>query len=128
MSEGGRRIVTKPWGHEEIWAATDRYVGKLLRIRNQHRLSLQHHRVKDETLRVLEGRLLLTEGPSLDRLTERILGPGDAVHLPPGRIHRMEALEDVLLVEVSTPELDDVVRHEDDYGRVKPASDEPGPA
>jgi mannose-6-phosphate isomerase-like protein (cupin superfamily) len=124
MTGGRGRIVSKPWGHEEIWAATDRYVGKLLRIRQGHRLSLQHHTVKDETLRVLEGRLRLTEGPSLDQLQESILGPGDAFHLPPGQVHRMEALEDVLLVEVSTPELDDVVRHQDDYGRVQaPGSD-----
>ncbi len=128
MSGAKPRIVPKPWGHEEIWAETPQYVGKLLRIHRGHRLSLQHHRRKVESLRVMEGRLRLTVGLSLDALSESILGAGEAFHLAPGTIHRMEAIEDVLLVEVSTPELDDVVRHHDDYGRVPPAAGPTEPA
>ncbi len=109
--------VDKPWGYEEIWARTERYVGKLLYVRQGHRLSLQHHEVKEETLRLMSGRIEVALGPSPTALEHRELGPGDRVHLPPHTVHRFTALEDSLLVEVSTPELDDVVRHSDDYGR-----------
>jgi mannose-6-phosphate isomerase-like protein (cupin superfamily) len=109
--------VDKPWGYEEIWARTDRYVGKLLFVRQGHRLSLQHHEVKEETLRLMSGRIEMALGPSPTELENLELGPGDRVHLPPYTVHRFTALEDSLLVEVSTPELDDVVRHSDDYGR-----------
>lgn len=119
MTDDLPRRVDKPWGHEEIWAHTDRYVGKLLVIKAGHRLSLQHHDTKEETLRVLSGRMLVEWGPSPDQLTEATLGPGDRVHLPPRTVHRFAAIEDTVLVEVSTPELDDVVRHLDDYGRVE---------
>ncbi len=111
--------ISKPWGHEEIWAQTDVYVGKMLVIREGHRLSLQHHRQKQETLRIMTGSVRLVVGTSTTTLSERVLGPGDVVHLPPGTVHRIEALEDAEIVEVSTPELHDVVRHEDDYGRLE---------
>jgi mannose-6-phosphate isomerase-like protein (cupin superfamily) len=111
------RRVEKPWGHEEIWAHTEHYVGKLLVIRKGHRLSLQHHVVKEESLRLLSGRIELTRGPSVDALEHMVLEPGDQVHLPPGTVHRFAAIEDSVLVEVSTTQLDDVVRHLDDYGR-----------
>jgi mannose-6-phosphate isomerase-like protein (cupin superfamily) len=111
------QFVAKPWGHEEIFARTDRYVGKILFIRAGEALSLQYHRRKEETLRVLEGRMKLLAGSDADRLEEYMLGPGDTFHVPPGTIHRMIGDEDTLVLEVSTPELDDVVRLEDRYGR-----------
>ncbi len=111
------RRVDKPWGHELIWAVTDRYVGKLLVIETGRRLSYQLHEIKDEWIHVLSGRLLLTleDDDGTDR--ERELGPGDGAHVPTGRRHRYTALETATLVEVSTPELDDVVRLSDDFGR-----------
>lgn len=110
-------IVPKPWGHEELWATGPGYVGKILVIREGHRLSLQHHERKVETLRVLRGQVACTLGPSIEALSERVLGPGEVVHLPAGWVHRLRAITEVEIVEVSTPELDDVVRHADDYGR-----------
>ena len=114
----GSRRVDKPWGHELIWAHADRYVGKVLVIRAGHRLSLQRHLVKDESILVLRGQLQLhlEDADGVVRVSE--LGPGEARHVPVGAIHRYAATtEDVELVEVSTPELDDVVRIEDDFGR-----------
>jgi len=111
------RRVDKPWGHELIWAHTDRYVGKLLVIETGKRLSLQHHDVKDEWIHVLEGRLELTLEDDLGDVQVRELGPGEGARVPTGRRHRYEAVEKATLIEVSTPELDDVVRIEDDYGR-----------
>ncbi len=113
------RLVEKPWGGEEVFAETDRYVGKILTVRAGHALSLQYHEQKDETMRVLEGRCELHLGrkpgsPELDVLE---LGPGDVRHIAPGVLHRMVAMTDVRILEVSTPELDDVVRLEDRYGR-----------
>jgi mannose-6-phosphate isomerase len=111
------RRVPKPWGHELIWAHTDRYVGKTLVIEAGKRLSLQKHEVKDESILVVSGRLLLwIEGDDGEVRTEE-LGPGDARHVAVGRIHRYEAIDRCELMEVSTPELDDVVRIEDDFGR-----------
>ncbi|MBN1336632.1 MAG: cupin domain-containing protein [Deltaproteobacteria bacterium] len=111
------RRVEKPWGHEEVWAETDRYVGKILHIRAHRRLSLQHHVVKDETIRVLSGRMVLELDDANGVLSARTLGPGDVARIRPGQRHRFAALEDCDVLEVSTPELEDVVRHEDDYGR-----------
>ena len=110
------RHVDKPWGHEIWFAHTDRYVGKILVIEAGKRLSLQYHEQKDESIYVQEGRLRLT----LERdgsLEVEDLGVGEARHVPPGARHRFEALERCVLLEVSTPEVDDVVRIEDDYGR-----------
>ena len=111
------RRVDKPWGHEVIWAWTDRYVGKLLVIETGKRLSLQHHELKDEWIHVLEGRLLLTLENPAGEVEERELGPGEGAHVGVGRRHRYEAIETCRLIEVSTPELHDVVRLEDDFGR-----------
>jgi mannose-6-phosphate isomerase len=111
------RRVEKPWGHELIWAWTDRYVGKILVIEAGRRLSLQHHEVKDEWIHVLEGRLLLTLENDAGEVERRELGPGEGAHVATGRRHRYEAVETCRLIEVSTPELDDVVRLEDDFGR-----------
>ena len=109
--------VPKPWGHETIWARTDRYVGKILHVRKGESLSYQYHRVKDETIRILAGLVDLEVAvPDGERRTVR-LGPGDGWHLPAGTRHRLTALDDTDILEVSTPELDDVVRLEDRYGR-----------
>jgi mannose-6-phosphate isomerase len=110
------RKVDKPWGHELIWAHTDRYVGKVLAISAGHKLSRQYHKVKDETLFVTKGTMLLEIGQG-DALELRTMNPGDVFHVTPGTVHRMIAETDVEVMEVSTPELDDVVRLEDSYGR-----------
>ena len=109
--------IDKPWGHELIWAKTDRYVGKILHVRAGEALSLQYHRIKDETIMVLSGRMKLeffAEGEE-PRVCE--LEPRKPFHVTPGLRHRMIAIEDTDVLEVSTPELDDVVRLEDRYGR-----------
>lgn len=111
------RRVDKPWGHEIWWAQTDAYAGKLLHVNAGHRLSLQLHREKDESSYLLSGRLRLTSGPSIDELSEQEVGPGFAWRVEPGAIHSIEAIEDSVVLEVSTPHLDDVVRLEDRYGR-----------
>lgn len=113
------RIVEKPWGYEIIWAHTARYVGKVLHINKGESLSYQYHRVKDETIRLLSGILLLDiELNGESRKLE--LSPGEGLHIVPGMKHRMTALEECDVLEVSTPELDDVVRLEDRYGRADP--------
>ena len=109
--------IEKPWGHEIWYAWTEQYVGKILHVNRGGRLSLQYHREKDETSYVLKGRLLLTKGPSVDRLIVTEIGEGHVWRNRPGEIHTMEALEDADVIEVSTPELDDVVRLRDHYGR-----------
>jgi len=111
------RRVPKPWGHELIWAHTDQYVGKVLVIEAGKRLSLQRHEIKDESIYVLSGRLRLHLEDDQGVVQIEELGPGDHRRVATGRIHRYEAIERVELMEVSTPELDDVVRLEDDYGR-----------
>ena len=105
--------VDKPWGHELIWAKTDRYVGKILHIRAGEALSLQYHQVKDETIMVLAGRMQLVHFVEGEPPEVRELGPGEPFHITPGLRHRMIALEDTDIVEVSTTELDDVVRLDD---------------
>jgi mannose-6-phosphate isomerase len=110
-------VVPKPWGHELIWAKTDRYVGKILHVRAGEALSLQYHRVKDETIMVLSGRLRFEFFAEDEPLIYRELGPRELFHITPGLRHRMIAIEDTAVLEVSTPELDDVVRLEDRYGR-----------
>jgi mannose-6-phosphate isomerase-like protein (cupin superfamily) len=109
--------VDKPWGHELIWAHTDRYVGKVLVIETGKRLSLQRHEVKDESILVRSGRLRLFLEDDDGVVRPRELAAGEAMHVTTGRIHRFEAIERCELIEVSTPELDDVIRIEDDFGR-----------
>ena len=112
--------VEKPWGWELWWAHTDHYVAKMLFIREGQQLSLQYHEVKDEVVYVQEGRMALLvdekDGEGLRRLE---MGPGDGFHIRPGTIHRMIAITDVMVLEASTPEVEDVVRLEDAYGRVE---------
>ena len=117
------KYVEKPWGHEEIWAHTEKYVGKILYINPNSKLSLQYHNEKEETIRVLKGVLYLhhqvrgNQDVVVTRLVE-----GDVYHVPVGSIHRFEAREEsVELVEVSTSQLDDVVRLQDDYKRNMPS-------
>jgi quercetin dioxygenase-like cupin family protein len=118
LSEIPKR-VEKPWGYELWWARTDRYVGKLLHLRQGESLSLQYHKVKDETIMVQTGRLRFETKPAgvPGELRSIDMGPGDVFHITPGTVHRMTGLTDCDFVEVSTPELDDVVRIEDRYGR-----------
>ena len=116
--------VAKPWGYELIWAQTDMYVGKILHVNSGQALSLQYHNVKDETIMVQTGRIQLEffsawEGQKNKHFLDMV--PGDTFHIRPGLRHRMIARQDADIVEVSTPELDDVVRLEDRYGRSAPA-------
>jgi len=112
------RVVDKPWGHEEIFALVEgKFCGKVLHVRAGHSLSLQYHRVKEELISVQHGMARLEVGEDPAALEVVVLGPGDGVHLPPGRVHRVTAVTDLVLLEASTTELDDVVRLEDRYGR-----------
>lgn len=110
--------VDKPWGYELVWARTDRYVGKILHVRAGHILSLQYHHRKDETMHVLSGELILRTQPQDDgELVSRPFRAGESVHIPPLLIHQIEAVVDTDVLEASTPELDDLVRLQDRYGR-----------
>jgi mannose-6-phosphate isomerase len=112
------RKVEKPWGYELIWALTGVYCGKVLFVKAGHALSLQFHRQKDESWLVQSGRAKLELGNSGETvLQEEVIGAGAAFHYAPGTVHRVTALEDTTILEVSTPQLDDVVRLEDAYGR-----------
>jgi mannose-6-phosphate isomerase-like protein (cupin superfamily) len=108
--------VEKPWGYELIWARTDRYVGKILHVKAGHVLSLQYHNVKDETMHVLSGELILRTQQG-ERLVARTFTAGETVHIPPKLVHQIEAVVDSDVLEASTPELDDLVRIQDRYGR-----------
>jgi mannose-6-phosphate isomerase len=112
------REVSKPWGSELWFAQTDRYAGKILRVRAGCRLSVQFHEEKDETSYVLSGRVIVSQGDSAKQLTVRELGPGESWRNQPRIVHTLEAVEDAEIIEVSTPQLEDVVRLEDRYGRV----------
>lgn len=109
---GEPKIVDKPWGREVWYAHNDRYAGKILEVHQGHVLSLQKHNVKHETLYLQSGLMRFT-------LEDEVFewGPGETVAIPPGNVHRMEALQDSIILEVSSPELDDLVRLEDRYGR-----------
>ena len=112
------RRVEKPWGYELIWALTDRYCGKVLFVKAGGALSLQFHTEKEESWLVQSGRVLLELGDTGDAvLQQEIVEAGAAFHFPTGTVHRVKALEDTTILEVSTPQLDDVVRLEDLYGR-----------
>ena len=108
--------VPKPWGHEIIWAHTDRYVGKILHIRAGHALSVQYHERKDETVYLLSGELKYWVKTG-ETMTDMHLHVGDAFRITPHTIHYMEAVTDCDVLEASTPELDDVIRLTDRYGR-----------
>jgi len=116
MAEKLPRKTEKPWGFELLFALTPQYAGKLIFVRKGHRLSLQYHRTKDETLYLHQGKVLL-EIEQGGKMVSKTFEPGQSQRIPPGTKHRMEAIEDTTFFEVSTTELDDVVRLEDDYGR-----------
>lgn len=106
--------INKPWGYEEWWAFTNNYVAKLLFIKNGHKLSLQYHKEKEETMRIISGICTFTLN---DKIIELL--PGSSIHIPPNTIHRVEARNgDVEIIEVSTIQVDDIVRLEDDYDRM----------
>lgn len=111
------RRVDKPWGYELVWAESEHYVGKILFVEAGHALSLQYHERKDESWLVQQGRARLELGELGGPLDVTEIGPGDTFRYRPGTVHRVTALEDTLIVEVSTPDLDDVVRLDDRYGR-----------
>ncbi len=117
-SRGINKKVLKPWGYEVWWALTDRYVGKILHINKGHSLSFQYHNVKDETIYLYTGQMLM-EIEEVGKAREAIrLAPGDCIRITPLTKHRMTAIEDCDVLEVSTPEVEDIVRLEDKYGRV----------
>jgi mannose-6-phosphate isomerase-like protein (cupin superfamily) len=109
--------VEKPWGYELVYASTERYLGKVIVIRAGEQLSLQFHRKKDEVIYVHSGRIELEVGEPGRTPDVEVVGPGRAFRFTPGTVHRWRALEDTLVLEVSTPHLDDVVRLQDQYGR-----------
>ena len=112
------RRTEKPWGYELLWAVTDAYAAKILFVKAGEALSLQFHREKDESWYVLSGRAELEVGAAgAAVLSTEVLTAGEALHFPPGTVHRVRALEDTHILEASTPHLDDVVRLEDAYGR-----------
>ena len=111
------RRVEKPWGWELVWAEADTYVGKLLFVRAGESLSLQYHEQKDESWLVHDGRARLELGDVGGALETVEIGAGDAFHFRPRTVHRVTAIEDTLVIEASTTQLDDVVRLEDAYGR-----------
>lgn len=111
------KTVQKPWGHETIWAHTDRYVGKVLHIKAGHALSVQYHERKDETVYLLSGELTYWVKLDGEELQDMQLRVGDAFRITPGTVHYMEAVTDCDVLEASTPDLDDVVRLSDRYGR-----------
>src|SRR5688500_10935265 len=111
------RTVQKPWGHETIWAHTDRYVGKILHIKAGHELSIQYHNRKDETVYLLSGELIYKVQPEGGELRDVKLKVGEAYRITPLTVHQMVAVTDCDVLEASTPDLDDVVRLSDKYGR-----------
>jgi mannose-6-phosphate isomerase len=112
------KTVEKPWGSELIWALTEQYAGKILFVKAGESLSLQFHNVKEESWFVLEGRARLEIGRAGDSILDEVhIAAGEAYHFPPGTVHRVTGVEDTRILEVSTPQLDDVVRLEDNYGR-----------
>lgn len=118
------KVKPKPWGREIWFAYTDKYAGKILEINKGHRYSLQYHEKKQETQYLLTGKVKFTVGKDKNDLKEIILNPGDKLDIHPYTVHRAEALEDSKILEVSTPELSDVVKIEDDYGRSGKGNDE----
>ena len=118
MAKKEIQTVEKPWGYELIWAKTDQYVGKVLHINKGHQLSLQYHEEKEETIFISSGKMTLVFENEAGVLEDILMEKGEAHHIPPGKKHRMIAVEDCDVFEVSTPQLDDVVRLEDGYGRI----------
>jgi mannose-6-phosphate isomerase len=117
MNDKLPRRIEKPWGYELLFACTPKYAGKIISVKKGHRLSLQYHQQKDEVIYLHAGKALLEIGEKGKPLKSSTLEPGQCIHVTPHTTHRLKALEDSTFLEVSTPELEDVVRLEDDYGR-----------
>jgi len=113
------RIIEKPWGKEEVVEVNDNYMVKKLTMWKGHRCSLQYHNFKKETIYVLSGQLRIYTGSSIQSISSKVYGPDQTITLSPGVIHRMEGEEDCVYLEASTPQMDDVVRIEDDYNRAE---------
>ena len=111
------QIIEKPWGREEVVEINDHYMMKKLTMWKGHRCSLQYHNQKQETIYVLSGQLRIFSGPSQEELTAKVYGPHETITITPGTVHRMEGVEDSVYLEASTPEMEDVVRLQDDYKR-----------
>jgi len=109
----------KPWGYEILYALTTKYAGKIIFVKKGHRLSFQYHKIKEETMYIQHGKAVMTMDGNDDTVVDTIVTTGDAIHIPPLTRHRVEALEDTTILEVSTAQLGDIVRIEDDYGRSK---------
>ena len=126
MSDRVKKVITKPkpWGQEIWFSWTKQYAGKILEIHKGHQFSLQYHEKKTETQYIFSGKILLTYGTNPKKLRKKILSAGQKFYVPVGMIHRAKALEKTLIFEVSTPELDDVVKLADDYGRSGKGNDE----
>jgi mannose-6-phosphate isomerase-like protein (cupin superfamily) len=110
-------LIEKPWGKEEVIEINERYMVKKLTMYAGHRCSVQYHNLKKETIYVLSGDLRIYTGKTQENLDSRVFGSGESITIPPGLIHRMEAVTDSVYLEASTPEMDDVVRIVDDYKR-----------
>ena len=119
MNEMLPRKTEKPWGYELLYALTAQYAGKVIFVKKGYRLSLQYHQEKDESMYLLQGKVLFTVQPQDGKMTDTVAESGFCLHLPPLTTHRVEALEDATILEVSTSQLSDVVRLQDDYGRAK---------
>ena len=119
MEENLPRKTEKPWGYELLWAYTPKYAGKILFVKKGQRLSFQYHEQKDESMYMYSGKARLEISDENNAPISTTFSPGQTVRLAPFTRHRIEAIEDSLLLEVSTPELEDVVRLSDDYGRVR---------
>lgn len=117
-------IKPKPWGREIWFAWTSSYAGKILEIEKGHRFSLQYHEKKCETQLIIEGKVKFTYGKNPKKLTEMTLNAGEKVDIPPGTLHRAQALQKTIIFEVSTPDLDDVIKLADDYGRIGKGNNE----
>lgn len=117
MSKQLPQKILKPWGWELLYALTDSYAGKIIFVKEGHRLSLQYHRKKEETMHLFSGSIVFETGDSPSELKRRVIAEGQSIHLPPNTLHRIKANQDSVILEVSTPELDDVTRLDDDYGR-----------
>ena len=120
MENGLPRRTEKPWGYELLFALTPKYAGKVIFVKKGHRFSLQYHKEKDESMYIYEGKALM-DIEEKSGLVQSVVEPGHSVRIRPLIRHRIKALEDTTILEVSTPELEDVERLDDDYGRSKAA-------
>ena len=119
MAEILPRKTEKPWGYEMLYALTPQYAGKVIFVKKGYRLSLQYHQEKDESMYLLQGKVKFSVQAPDGKMSETIGQPGYCLHLPPLTKHRVEAIEDSIILEVSTPQLSDVVRLQDDFGRAR---------